>query len=315
MNSHYMRRTKRTTSSLKKKHVVIVGVGALGSAASVLLARIGIGKLTLIDRDCVEAENLRHQNLYTLGDVGESKASAAVRHLRKINPDIRYVSFVADLIAENSSLLQSDLILDGTDNFQTRFLINEFSHKHKIPWIYAAGLRDEGYVHAYVPEMGSCFACIFGEAYGLESCETSGILPTTISMIASLQIHEALKILSGKKPEEALLHCKLSDDAPERLSLPNKKDCVICQQELYPYLSGKKEMSLVRLCGTGAYQLRVRNLDLIQLEKKLQWIGDVKTFSAGLHFQQLTIFSDGRILIKAQTLTEAKKICARYIGV
>ena len=305
--------TTKTVSSLLSKHVVIVGVGALGSAAAALLARVGVGKITLIDRDCVEAQNLERQHLYTPADVGEAKATAAAAHVKEINPAVTYVSHVTDLVAENSALLHSDLILDGTDNLQTRFLINEFSQKNKVPWIYAAGLRDEGYVHAYVPGAGSCFACVFGETYGLESCATAGILLSTITRVAHLQVQEALKILSGKQPEKKLI--RLEDSSNTYLSLPVKKNCEVCKQKYFPYLSGEKKMSLVRLCGTGSYQLRVSALNLRQLEQKLRQIGGVKIFSSGLHFQKLTIFADGRVLIKAKDMVDAKNICAKYIGV
>lgn len=302
-------------TSLHKKHVVLVGVGALGSVAAELLTRAGIGRLTLIDRDCVEASNLRRQNLYTENDIGEAKVTAAGEHLKKINPSVTFIAHATDLVAANSNLLQSDLIMDGTDNFQTRFLINEYSQKQNIPWIYSAAIRDEGFVHAYLPGVGSCFACVFGEAYGLESCATAGILPQTSRMVAEVQAQEALKMLKGEKPAQELLHCNISKKTLEKFSLPQKKDCLVCQQKHYPFLSGKKELPLIRLCGNESYQLRAKNFDIVALEKRLQKLGDVKRFSTGLHFQGLTIFADGRILMKAKTTVEAKKKCTQYIGV
>ena len=199
---------KGSQEELKKKHVVIVGIGALGSVAAELLTRAGIGKLTLIDRDIVELHNLQRQSLYEEADVGKAKALAAKKHLERINKEVQIIAEVADVTHENVDLLKSDLILDGTDNLVTRFLINEYSKKNTIPWIYAAAVSDKGYVKIYLPET-DCFNCTFTETTGLDSCDTAGVLNTITHSVASIQVTEAFKVLLGKITETPLLHLNI----------------------------------------------------------------------------------------------------------
>ena len=297
---------------LSKKHVVIVGAGALGSVAAELLARAGVGKITVIDRDYIEEHNLQRQSLYGEADVGKAKAKVAEEHLKAINKDVEVKGEAVDLNYETIALLKSDLVLDGTDNLTTRFLINEYCKKNKQPWIYAAALEDEGYVKVYLPEE-DCFACTFTATTGLESCDTAGVLNTIIHGISSMQVTEALKVLLGKEIEKKLLHLNMWQHTLEKVKTQKKESCPTCQGK-YEYLTGKHEETMMKFCGSGTYQIRGKEVNLKQLQEKLSKLGEVTPFDYGLHFQTLTIFKDGRVLVKAQNEKEAKSFYAQYIG-
>ena len=298
---------------LSENHVVIVGVGALGSVAAELLARAGVGKLTLIDRDCVELHNLQRQTLFTEEDVGQPKATIAEKHIKYINSEIAVHSVVTDVDYENVDILHSDLILDGTDNLQTRFLINEYSRKHKIPWIYAAAVGAEGYVKSYLPNDKDCFACTFTATTGLDSCETLGVLNTITHSIASMQVTEALKILLGKEPEQKMVHYNAWNQKLEKITTAPRDDCLVCQGT-YEYLIGKHTPSVVQFCGSGTYQIKGKPVNLQSIAKKLKDLGEVVVTPACITFKTLTLFADGRALIKAANEAEAQKLYAQYIG-
>tara|TARA_Y100000310_G_scaffold144893_3_gene144222 strand:- start:37428 stop:38372 length:945 start_codon:yes stop_codon:yes gene_type:complete len=302
---------KESQEVLKKKHVVLVGVGALGSVAAELLTRAGIGKLTLIDRDVVELHNLQRQSLYEEKDEGEAKVLAAKKHLERINKEVQITAKVEDITHENVELLKSDLILDGTDNLVTRFLINEYSKKNKIPWIYAAAVSDKGYVKIYLPET-DCFQCTFTETTGLDSCDTAGVLNTLTHTVASIQVTEAFKVLLQKVQETPLFHLNIWENSLTRLKTQRKEGCEVCKGN-YNYLMGKKEKEIIKFCGSGSYQIKGK-VKLEEIKEKLEKLGKVESFEHGIQFNQLMIFKDGRVLIKAKDEKEAKSLYAQYIG-
>ncbi len=294
---------------LSKSHVVIVGVGALGSVAADLLCRAGVGKITLIDRDYVEEHNLQRQALYTEADIGQPKAVAALEHLKKINSGIQIVSHVTDLSYENVSLLQGDVVVDGTDNMETRFLINEYCKKNTLPWVYGSGIRDEGYVKAFVPR-GACFRCVFGPVSGLETCDTSGVVNSLTHVIGSLQASFVLQLLLGKKVSGDLVHIDIWTPTFEQLAVKKNTSCPVCKGT-YDYLSGKHQTPLLKFCGSSHYQIRGQPLSLQILAKRLK---GSKNFGSCLRFGPLTIFADGRALIRAKNETAARSLYARYMG-
>lgn len=190
---------------LSSAHVSIVGVGALGSVAAELLARMGVGTITLIDHDVVLLSNLQRQGLYTEDDLGKHKVDAAKEHLTKINRDIIVQTHATHLHAGNSQLIESDLILDGTDNLHTRLLVDEIAHKENIPWIYCAAVKKEWCVYPTLPwKKQRSFTSMFENHEALESCD-AGVLPTTTHMAATMQIMRAIDILMQKEPPATLL--------------------------------------------------------------------------------------------------------------
>ncbi|MDP1694960.1 MAG: ThiF family adenylyltransferase [Candidatus Woesearchaeota archaeon] len=300
---------KQGQLQLSKKHIVVVGVGALGSVAADLLCRAGVGKLTLIDRDYVEEHNLQRQSLYTEADVGQPKAVAALTHLKKINSGIKIVSHVTDMYHENVHLLQGDLIVDGTDNMETRFLLNEYVTKQKIPWVYGSAIRDEGYVKAFVPGQ-ACFRCFFKPVQGLETCDVSGVINSITHLIASLQVSFTLQLLLDRKVSPDLFHINAWTPSFEQLSVKKNTSCPVCKGT-YDYLAGKHANPVLKFCGSSHYQIRGHAVSLSSLVQRLQ---GAKNLGTCVKYGSLTIFPDGRVLITAKNETEARALYAKYLG-
>ena len=314
---------------LLSARTVIVGCGAIGAAAANLLVRAGVGHVRIIDRDFVELSNLQRQTLFEESDARNSlpKAVAAERRLHAINSTVRVEGIVADLNSKNAQELLSDfpLILDGTDNFETRFLINDFAVKTATTWIYAAAVASYGLSMTIRPGQTACLACLFETAgSGLEeTCDTVGVLGSIVNLIASLQVTEALKILSGR---ESALHGRLiSADvwsghfqsiAPER-----NPDCRACVHRSFSYLQGDAQPHIT-MCGRDSVQIheRSRTLDLKALQERLSPIvADARCNDFLLRFRvppyELTVFTDGRAIIKGTTdPTVARSLYAKYLG-
>ncbi|HLC72916.1 MAG TPA: ThiF family adenylyltransferase [Candidatus Nanoarchaeia archaeon] len=301
---------KQGQQKLRKSHVVIVGVGALGSVVADLLCRAGVGKLTLIDRDYIEEHNLQRQSLYTEVDIGQPKAVAALDHLKRINSTVEMVSHVADLYYENVSLLKGDVVVDGTDNMETRFLINEYCVKYNLPWVYGSAIRDEGYVKAFTPGQ-ACFRCLFGPVSGLETCDTSGVVNSITHLIASLQVSFVLQLLLRKKVSPELFHINAWTPSFEHLTVKKNATCPVCKGA-YDYLSGKHHTPLIKFCGSSHYQIKGKPVSLTLLAKRLKGSKNIGTC---LRFGPLTIFPDGRVLLKAKNEAEAKSLYSKYLGV
>ncbi len=293
------------------KTAVIVGLGALGSVSSQLLARAGIGNLILIDRDIVELSNLQRQGLFGERDIGKPKASSAERHIRKINSEIRVKSYFDHLDYTNLDLLRGDIILDGTDNMETRFLINEYSLREKIPWVYGAVLGASGYVFPVVPG-GPCFRCIFREVSGLGTCDTEGVLNTATGIIGSLQANEALKALLGREPERRLVFLNAWKNEMDRIGVRKSGRCPACRGE-WEYLSGERRKDVVRFCGSGSYLFR-GDFDFRALKARLKKAGRIQDWGGSFHFRGITVFGGGRVLVKAGSEKAARSLYSRYIG-
>jgi molybdopterin/thiamine biosynthesis adenylyltransferase len=314
--------------NLRAATAVIVGCGALGTIQASLLARAGAGAIRLIDRDYVEESNLQRQLLYTEADARQAlpKAEAARRHLLEANSEVRIEAHVSDLNPENADDLLSGagVILDGTDNFETRFLMNDYSVREAIPWIYGAAVGSYGIAMPVLPGDSACFRCVYPEppAGAQPTCETAGVLAPVTSLIGSLQAMEAIKILSGRgaSVRRKIFTADLWHGPIRETGMPPRDpDCACCGRHDFTWLNGRR--SPVSLCGRNAVQIHElrRPINLAELALQLDGLGSVRSNEFALRFitgdHQITVFPDGRAIIKGTTdIGIARGIYARYIG-
>ena len=308
-----------------------MGCGATGSAAAALLARAGVGTLRIIDRDYVEPSNLQRQSLFDEADAAESlpKAIAAARKIAAFNSQIVVEPKVDDLIPANiQSLLQGmDLILDGTDNFETRYLINDYAIAHALPWIYSAAVGSYAVTLNVLPGQSACLACIFPDSPRgmVETCETSGILNSAVNLVASIAATEALKLLVGgpQAPElrRTLLSFDLwSNEHAEISAAKPRPGCRACGERDFVHLAGEGRPHIT-LCGRNSVQIheRQRPIDFAEMNRRLQGHGTVRHNDFVLKFwhepYEMTLFPDGRAIIKGTTDTAvARSLYARFVG-
>jgi adenylyltransferase/sulfurtransferase len=306
---------KSGQKKLSKSKVVIVGVGAIGTQSASLLARAGIGELILIDRDSVELNNLQRQTLFNESDINKPKATQAKKHFEKVNSSIKINIFNEDLNNENISKLiskKTSLILDCTDNMETRFLINDYALKNNIPWIYSAGIKSNAFLMNIIPKKTPCFSCIFHNHVSNETCQTSGVLNSTTSLIASLQVSETMKILLNKKPETNLIQINLKNNAFNKLKINKRKDCLTCKGE-YHSLDSINPLGILKFCSTGNIQINYKKKDIKKLKVKLEKSGKVEDMGSCLRFKNMLIFSN-RALIKTKSEKQAKILVSKYLG-
>ncbi len=320
---------ERGQEALCASHAAIAGCGALGSFQAAALARAGVGSLTIIDRDYVESSNLQRQWLFEEADAAEAlpKAAAAARRIAVINSRVRVNAVVADLTAANVAELFSgaSAVLDGTDNFETRYLINDFAVSSGIPWIYGAAVGSYGLVMPVVPGRTPCLRCVYPEPpSGVQpTCETAGVLNAVTAAVASLQVSDALKILSGR-PDLVCARITTMDvwDGSIRqiAAPPPDPDCPCCGRRQFVWLE-ETERPPVRMCGRNAVQVheRDRAIDLAELKSRLEPLGEVRggewavRFSTGPY--ELTIFPDGRAIVKGTgDVAVARSLYSRYVG-
>lgn len=306
---------KKGQKILQAKKIAIVGVGALGTVAAELLVRSGIGEILLVDRDVIEESNLQRQMLFNEKDLGQSKAKIAEEKLKDISSITKIRSENAHLSQRNITLLEDyDLILDCTDNLKTRFLINDFCRKNKMTWIYSAAIKTEGMAMPIFPE-GPCLSCFLKEA-NLETCEQAGVLNTITSSVAALQVTLALKIILNQYPEKnlgVLYHYNIWNQQLRRITVKKMKDCAACQGN-FVHLNREDKEKFVHFCGSGRYQIESHKSDIKKLKEKLVPLGAVMLKEDCLRFKELTLFSDGRALIKAKSQAEAETIYSKYVG-
>ncbi len=309
--------------------VVIVGCGATGSAAASLLARAGVGTIRIIDRDYVEPSNLQRQSLFDEADAAQSlpKAIAAARKIALFNSHIVIEPVIADLVPANvaEQLGKCDLILDATDNFETRYLINDFAVQHRIPWIYTAAVGAYGLSMNIIPGETACLGCIFpsAPAGAVETCDTAGILNSAVNLFASIAATEALKFLVGAqdKVRRTLLSYDLWNNQRSEMNVSHPRpDCATCQRHEFPYLAGEGRPPIT-LCGRNSVQIHERHRPLVfgELSAKLKSHGKVMHNDFVLKFwpdsYEMTLFPDGRAIIQGTTDTAiARSLYARYIG-
>ncbi len=310
--------------------VAIVGCGALGSFHAGALARAGVGRLLLIDRDYVELSNLQRQWLYGEADVREAlpKAVAAQRAIAQINSGIEAVPLVADLTPANASELlgEAALILDGTDNFETRYLINDYAVRECVPWIYGAAVGSYGLTMPVLPGRTACLKCVYPEppSGAQPTCETAGVLNTITSAIASFQVADALRILAGHadtmRPRITTVDV-WSGEVRQIAGPARDPECPACARHVYAHLDGTVRAP-ISLCGRNAVQIheRARPLDLAELKRRLEPLGAVRANEFALRFvaapYEMTVFPDGRAIVKGtQDVGVARSLYARYVGV
>lgn len=307
--------------------VVIAGCGALGSFQAGALARAGVGRLRIIDRDYVELSNLQRQWLFDEADASQAlpKSVAAARRIVSINSAIEVEPVIADLTPSNADELlgDADVILDGTDNFETRFLINDYSVSRGVPWVYGAAVGSYGLTMTVLPNQGPCLQCVYPEtpAGAQPTCETAGVLGSITALIASLQVGEALKILCGEKPSRKITTVDVWTGEIRQVDQPGRDDrCPACGLREFQHLKGARRAP-ISLCGRNAVQIheRTRPVDLRELAARLSKLGDVRANEFALQFDdppyRLTVFPDGRVIVKGTTDTGiARSVYARYIG-
>jgi len=343
---------------LASARVAIVGCGATGSALAGLLARAGVGTLRIIDRDYVEPSNLQRQSLFDEQDAAESlpKAIAASRKIAAFNSRILVEPKVEDLVPANiqTLLVGMELILDGTDNFETRYLINDYAVEHAIPWIYSAAVGSYAVTLNVLPGQTACLACIFPDSPRgmVETCETSGILNSAVNLVASIAATEALKLLVAPKPSVAEAHVQEEDAiaalkrcatqkqaepaSPLRRTLLSfdvwtnehaeisaakpRPGCRACGERDFVHLAGEGRPHIT-LCGRNSVQIheRHRPIDFTEMDQRLQPHGVVRHNDFVLKFwhdpYEMTLFPDGRAIIKGTTDTAvARSLYARYVG-
>ena len=316
---------------MAQARIAIVGCGATGSALAGLLARAGIGRLRIIDRDYVEPSNLQRQSLFDEADAAESlpKAIAAARKISTINSQILVEPKVEDVVPTNIETLLDgmDIILDGTDNFETRYLINDFAVEHSRPWIYSAAVGSYAVTLNVVPEKTACLACIFPDSPRgmVETCETSGILNSAVNLVASIAATELLKMVVSSPATATLRGTLLSFDLwtnehAEISASQARPGCRTCGDREFVHLAGEARPHIT-LCGRNSVQIheRQRPIDFAEMDRRLQPHGIVRHNDFVLKFwhepYEMTVFPDGRAIIKGTTDTAvARSLYARYIG-
>lgn len=314
---------------LAAARVAIVGCGATGSAIASLLARAGVGTLRIVDRDYVEPSNLQRQALFDEADAAESlpKAIAAARKIVAFNSQIVVEPQVADLTPGNIETLLAGvpLILDGTDNFETRYLLNDFAVSQFLPWIYTAAVGSYGVTLNVLPGKTACLACIFPDAPrgALETCETAGVLNSAVNLAASIAATEALKLLVGAegRVRRTLLSFDVwTNEQAEVGAARPRPGCRTCGQRDFLHLAGEGRPHIT-LCGRNSVQIheRHRPLDFAEMTERLKPHGMVRHNDFVLKFfhepYEMTLFPDGRAIIKGTTDTAvARSLYARYVG-
>jgi adenylyltransferase/sulfurtransferase len=311
-----------------KAAICIVGCGALGSFQAEALARAGVGRLRLIDRDYVDYTNLQRQWLYDESDAqNESpKAIAAARRLQQINSHVQVDALVKDLTPSNAEELASefDITLDGTDNFETRYLINDLSVKLKKPWVYGAAVASYGVVMPVVPGKGPCLACVYPEAPGglQPTCDVNGVLAAVTASVAALQVAMVLRLIAGWADFAAFIHTMDVWQGTNKRVAAGEPDaaCRVCGAHEYRYLDGRKRTP-VSLCGRNAVQLHenARPLDLVELAARLRPLGVVRVNEFALRLSvpkyDVTFFPDGRAIVKGTTdVGVARSVYAKLVG-
>jgi len=314
---------------LLQSKAVIIGCGALGTAQANALVRAGVGTVRIVDRDFVEESNLQRQMLFDEADARESlpKAVAAERKLRQINSDVTVEGIVADADSSNiEEFIEGfDVVLDATDNFETRYLVNDAAVKLGIPWIYGAVVASYAATMTIIPGRTACLACVFPKSpSGMhDTCDTVGVIGPAVSWAAAIQATEALKILLGRESElhGSLLAYDLWTNHFQQVKARRDPHCQVCVAHQYTYLE-QGGATHISMCGRNSVQIHQtesRALDLAALKARLEHFGPVLAneflLKCSLDTYELTVFPDGRVIVKGtQDPAVARGLYARYIG-
>ncbi|USK97735.1 MULTISPECIES: thiazole biosynthesis adenylyltransferase ThiF [Bacillus cereus group] len=339
MNNRYSRQElfspigEEGQQKIREKHVLIIGAGALGSANAEMFVRAGVGTVTIVDRDYVDWSNLQRQQLYAESDVENNlpKAVAAKKRLEEINSEVRVEALVQDVTAEELEELVTDVdvMIDATDNFETRFIVNDIAQKYAIPWIYGACVGSYGLSYTILPSKTPCLSCLLQSIpLGGATCDTAGIISPAVSLVVSHQVTEALKLLV--EDYESLRDGLVSFDVwKNEYSCMNvqklrKHNCPSCgKNALYPYLNKENTSKTAVLCGRNTVQIRPPHkgeMDFEQYKGLLEGrVTDLNVnpylLSFSLEEKRLVAFKDGRVLVHGtKDISEAKTIYHRYFG-
>src|SRR5947209_324651 len=317
---------------LRESRALVVGCGALGSAQAEMLARAGIGRLRIVDRDFVEESNLQRQTMFTERDARERipKAVAAGRRVAEINSDVECETEVADVSQSNVERLIEgcDVVLDGTDNFATRFLLNDACVKHGVAWVYGAAVGSYGVTMTVRPRVTPCLRCVFAEvpaAASAPTCDTAGVIMPIISVVAAVQVAESLKLLAGRAESlhGGLLQFDVWRNEWRRIAIKERApDCATCVLGRFETLEAESGDMTTVLCGRDAVQVsprRASRIDLEALAGRLRAAGEVKVnpylvrLRAGEY--ELTVFEDARAIVRGtDDVGLARSLYARYVG-
>ncbi len=338
MNERYSRQIlfpeigKIGQEKLLNSRVLLVGCGALGAAHAEMLARAGVGKLRIVDRDFVEFTNLQRQTLFRESDAANRlpKAIAAKTRIGEINSGVEVEAIIADVNNSNvESLINGcDLVLDGTDNFQVRYLLNDACVKHGVTWIYGAAVSSYGTTMTIIPGETPCLRCIFDEmpdAGSSPTCDTAGVIMPIIATVSATQVAEALKILVGdfNALHNSLMQFDVWANDRQRIKLgPPNPDCKTCGQKVFEFLDAETQEFSAVLCGRNAVQIappKQAVLDLGLLAEKLRNIAEVKQNEYLLRFTsdelEVTVFRDGRAIVRGtDDISAARIIYSKYVG-
>ncbi|HHK5564644.1 TPA: thiazole biosynthesis adenylyltransferase ThiF [Bacillus thuringiensis] len=339
MNNRYSRQElfspigEEGQQKIREKHVLIIGAGALGSANAEMFVRAGVGKITIVDRDYVDWSNLQRQQLYAESDVKNNlpKAIAAKKRLEEINSDVTIKALVQDVTAEELEELVTnvDVIIDATDNFETRFIVNDIAQKYSIPWIYGACVGSYGLSYTIIPSKTPCLSCLLQSIpLGGATCDTAGIISPAVSLVVSHQVTEALKLLV--EDYESLRDGLVSFDMwKNEYSCMNvqklrQHNCSSCgENALYPYLNKENTSKTAVLCGRNTVQIRPPHKEEMNFEQYKELlegrVNDLNVnpylLSFSVEDKRLVAFKDGRVLVHGtKDISEAKTIYHRYFG-
>ncbi|MBP3971156.1 thiazole biosynthesis adenylyltransferase ThiF [Bacillus sp. WL1] len=339
MNNRYSRQElfspigEEGQQKIREKHVLIIGAGALGSANAEMFVRAGVGTVTIVDRDYVDWSNLQRQQLYAESDVENNlpKAVAAKKRLEEINSEVRVEALVQDVTAEELEELVTNVnvMIDATDNFETRFIVNDIAQKYSIPWIYGACVGSYGLSYTIIPSKTPCLSCLLQSIpLGGATCDTAGIISPAVSLVVSHQVTEALKLLV--EDYESLRDGLVSFDVwKNEYSCMNvqklrKNNCPSCgENALYPYLNKENTLKTAVLCGRNTVQIRPPYKEEMDFERYKELLNDrvndlnVNPYllSFSVEEKRLVAFKDGRVLVHGtKDISEAKTIYHRYFG-
>ncbi|MBG9539855.1 thiamine biosynthesis protein MoeB [Bacillus thuringiensis] len=339
MNNRYSRQElfspigEEGQQKIREKHVLIIGAGALGSANAEMFVRAGVGIVTIVDRDYVDWSNLQRQQLYAESDVENNlpKAVAAKKRLEEINSEVRVKALVQDVTAEELEELVTNVnvMIDATDNFETRFIVNDIAQKYSIPWIYGACVGSYGLSYTILPSKTPCLSCLLQSIpLGGATCDTAGIISPAVSLVVSHQVTEALKLLV--EDYESLRDGLVSFDVwKNEYSCMNvqklrKHNCPSCgENALYPYLNKENTSKTAVLCGRNTVQIRPPYKEEMDFERYKELLNDrvndlnVNPYllSFSVEEKRLVAFKDGRVLVHGtKDISEAKTVYHRYFG-
>jgi len=320
---------KKGQRKLSSSYAVIIGCGALGTIIATSLVRAGVGRVRIIDRDFIEYHNLQRQVIFDEDDIKNQlpKAIAAERHLKRINSSVEIEGIVADVNYTNIErfVRDADIILDGLDNFETRFLINDVCLKHKIPWVYGGAVSSSGMTMNIIPGKTPCFRCFSASEPGggmLLTCDTAGVISPAPFIIGSLQTVEAMKILVGAEEiNRRLIVIDVWQGSFHSVEISPREDCPACQGK-YEFLERKLGLRTVSLCGQNAVQVlnpEIKHISLEELAARLKAGGKVTYNEFMLRFivnnHEMVVFPDGRAIIRNTTDESlARGLYAKYIG-